>query len=125
MEMTNFAQTMHDWQRMCKYFDELYKEDSCHFCPIKRCGSIWEMSDITNWEEFEEIINTWAAEHPEPKYPTWREYLKKMGLITSTNVYFSNENGAGMKLENRLTEKANKPIPAEIAAALRLEPRYE
>ena len=123
--MTNFAQTMHDWQRMCKYFDEHYHEDCCHICPIQNCGAIWEMDDTTNWKEIEEIINVWAAEHKEPIYPSWREYLKKMGLTTPKNVYFADENGAGIKPEDGLTEKANQPIPAEIATALGLEPRYE
>lgn len=124
MGMTNFAQTMHDWQRMCKYFDEHYHEDCCHICPIQNCGAIWEMEDTTDWGEIEEIINTWAAEHKEPIYPSWREYLKKMGLTTSKNVYFSDENGAGIKHEDGLTEKANQPIPAKIATALGLEPKY-
>ena len=123
--MTNFAQTMHDWQRMCNYFDEHYHEDCCHICPIQNCGAIWEMEDTTNWGEIEEIISTWAKEHKEPIFPSWREYLKKMGLITPKSVYFSDENGAGVKLEDGLTEKANQPIPAEIATALGLEPRYE
>lgn len=125
MGMMNFAQTMHNWQRMCKYFSEHYNEDCCRICPIQNCGAIWEMEDTTDWEEIEKIINTWAVEHPEPIYPSWREYLKKMGLTTPKSVYFSDENGAGVKLEDGLTEKADKPIPVVIAAALGLEPRYE
>jgi len=126
MGMTNFAQTMRDWQRMCKYYDEHYQEDCCHICSLQSCGAIWEMDDTTNWKEIEEIVNTWAAEHPEPKYPTWREYLKEMGLIGSKTVYFSDDYGAEVKkLEDGLTEKANQPIPAEIATALGLEPHYE
>jgi len=122
MGMTNFAQTMHDWQRMCKYFDEHYHEDCCHICPIQSCDAIWMMDDTTDWGKIEKEINIWAAEHPEPKYPTWREYLKKMGLTTPKSVYFSDENGAGVRLEDGLAEKANQPIPAEIAAAIGLEP---
>lgn len=119
MGMTNFTQTMHDWQRMCKYFDEHYHEDCCHICPIQNCGAIWEMANITNWEEFEEIISTWAAEHPEPKYPTWREYLTKNGLINEVKLWNYNEQETTKYL---LNEKADCPIPAKIAAALGLEP---
>lgn len=122
MGMTNFAQTMHDWQRMCKYFDEHYHEDCCHICPIKSCGAIWEMANITNWEEFEEIINTWAAEHPEPKYPTWREYLTKIGLIKETKLWNYKRQET---TEYMLNENADRPIPAVIAAALGLEPCHE
>ena len=123
--MINFTQTMHNWQRMCKYFDEHYQEDCCHVCPIHNCDAIWAMDETTDWGKIEESINAWAAEHPEPKYPTWREYLKEMGLTTSTNVYFSSENGAGIRINDTLNENADCPIPAEIAVALKLEPKYE
>ena len=123
--MTNFAQTMHDWQRMCKYYEEHYQESCCYHCPLKNCGSIWEMEDTTNWEGLEKVINTFAAEHKEPKYPSWREYLKEMGLTTPRTVYFSDENGAGVKINDVLNEKADYQISAEIAAALGLEPHYE
>lgn len=130
MGITSFAQIMHDWQRMCKYFDEHYHEDCCHICPIQNCGAIWEMEDTTDWGEIEEIVNTWSAEHPEPKYPSWREYLKKIGLIdeqhiqfqeySPNNVYYKTEKNAAI-----LNEKANQPIPAKIADVLGLEPHYE
>jgi len=125
MGMTNFAQTMRNWQRMCKYLDERYEEESCRICLIHNCDAIWGMDEATDWGKIEEIVNTWAAEHPEPKYPTWREYLKKMGLTTPKSVYFSDENDTGLKVEDILTEKANQPIPPEIATALGLEPHYE
>ena len=106
MGITNFTQTMHDWQRMCKYFDEHYHEDCCHICPIQNCGAIWEMENTTNWKEIEEIISTWAAEHKEPIYPTWREYLKKIGVVIERNIeYFEN----GPK-ELCIVRKNNVPI---------------
>lgn len=88
--MTDFAQTMRDWQRMCKYFDEHYNEDCCHICPIQNCGAIWEMGDITNWEEFEEIISTWAAEHPEPQQLTYENLFSLFHITISPNgeLYF-------------------------------------
>ena len=125
MGMTNFAQTMHDWQRMCKYYDKLYNTECCNNCRLENCGAIWEMDDTTNWEDYERVISIWASEHKEPIYPSWREYLKKMGLTTPANVYFSDEYGAGVKVNDVLNEKADCPISAEIATALGLEPRYE
>ena len=125
MGITNFAQIMHNWQRMCEYFDEHYHEDCCHICPIHNCDAIWAMEKTTNWEEIEESINTWAAEHKEPIYPSWREYLKEKGLITSTNVYFLMKNETGARIDDILNENADCPIPAEIATALGLEPKYE
>jgi hypothetical protein len=83
------------------------------------------MDETTDWGKIEESISAWATEHPEPKYPTWREYLKEKGLTTSTNVYFSSENGARIRINDTLNENADCPIPAEIATALGLEPKYE
>jgi len=126
MEMTNFAQIMRDWQRMCKYYDEHYQEDCCHICPIHNCDAIWAMDETTDWGKIEEIVNTWAAEHPEPKYPSWREYLKKIGVVIERNIdYF--ENSCVVSKDNAfiLNENADQPIPVEIATALGLEPHYE
>lgn len=130
MGMTNFTQIMHNWQRMCAYYDKFYQEDSCHFCPIKKCDSIWEMRDVTNWKEYEEIISTWAAEHPEPKYPTWREYLKKIGVVIERNIDYFENGPKELSIVTKhnapiLNENADQPIPAEIATALGLEPHYE
>lgn len=126
--MTNFAQTMHDWQRMCKYYDTHYNEDCCEKCPLGGCGAIWEMDYIKDWEDFASKIEDWAEKHPEPVYPTWREYLMKMGLIVERNCqyYESDLNEINIKTEKNaaiLNEKANRPISAEIAAALGLEPK--
>lgn len=126
--MVNFAQTMHDWQRMCKYYDEHYNENCCEECPLEGCGAIWEMDYIKDWEDFAAKIENWAKKHPEPVYPTWREYLKKMGLIKERNCEYYERcpDGINVKTEKNaaiLNEKADKPISAEIATALGLEPK--
>lgn len=58
MGMTNFAQTMRNWQRMCKYLDEHYEDESCRICLIHNCDAIWEMDEATDWGKIEEIVNT-------------------------------------------------------------------
>lgn len=118
MGLTKFAQTMHDWQRMCKYFENHY---DCNYCPLKNCGAIWEMDDITDWEKIEKSIDTWAAENPEPKYPTWREYLVNIGLIKETVLWNYNEQET---IKYFLNEKAESPILPEIAEKLGLKPQY-
>ena len=128
--MTNFTQIMHDWQRMCKYFDEHYQEDCCHVCPIHNCDAIWAMDETTDWGKIEELINAWAAEHPEPKYPTWREYLKEIGVVIERNISYPENGPEGLYIVEKnhaliLNENADCPIPAEIAIALKLEPKYE
>jgi hypothetical protein len=86
------------------------------------------MDYIKDWEDFASKIEDWAEKHKEPVYPTWREYLMKMGLIDEQHIQFPeySPNGVCYKIEKNaaiLNEKANKPISAEIAAALGLEPK--
>lgn len=69
--MAEFAEVMRQKKRMC----DSYK--NCKGCPISEssdkkrehllCGDfMYAYPDIAG-----EIIMKWAAEHPEPKYPTW------------------------------------------------------
>ena len=54
----------------------------------------------------------WAAEHPDPVYPTWGEWLVKMGVA---------EIGSGMLgIQPAIAEQ---PIPADIAGKLGVKPK--
>lgn len=53
----------------------------------------------------------WAAEHPEPVYPTWYEWLKDNGLT----FHDAESSWIGF------TERIHHPIPADIAQKLGLE----
>ena len=59
-------------------------------------------------DECEKIIMSWAAEHPEPVYPAWRDWLRDqypmLGPYTMTDILES-------------------PIPADIAEKLGLQPK--
>jgi hypothetical protein len=61
----------------------------------------FEISDIGDYElqEAETIITTWVAEHTEPVYPSWWEWLAAGGL------------------------DPDDPIPADIAQKLGIEPK--
>lgn len=61
--------------------------------------------------EFQEIGRQWAAEHPEPVYPTWFEYL----YAISNPDYFD--------LTELYTWMRHTPIPADIAQKLEIEPK--
>lgn len=37
--------------------------------------------DNKDWEMIEHAVMSWAAENPEPVYPTWREWLVEAGVI--------------------------------------------
>ena len=63
-------------------------------------------------KQLEEIVMQWAAEHPEPVYPTWYEYvwsqLAKKEPISDHDL---------------ATWMENNRIPADIAQKLGIEPK--
>ena len=114
--MAEFAQTMKDWRRMCKAYTT--DDDSCcDGCPVvdfheHGCGAIFEMEDSTNWQRYADTIRAWAAEHPEPVYPTWGEWLESIGVA---------QVGSGMLSIHPAI--AEQPIPADTAQQLGIEPK--
>lgn len=101
--MAEFQEVVREWQRMCKSFAEL--------CPVGSnpvCGELIEATQ-KDMEKFETAIMKWAAENPEPEYPTWAEWMIEQGLC-----------GADLGL---ITRKAYEHIPADIAQKLGLKPR--
>lgn len=85
--MTNFLQTMKDWRRMCKYYSDESMKDRQHscvdMCPLGHntaCGVIEDALD-SDIEVMAKEIAKWAAEHPEPMYPTWWNYMRMIGVI--------------------------------------------
>ena len=75
----------------------------------------------------EEIVMSWAAEHPEPVYPTWLEWLEKMGIMADIHDRLNNYKQVmevcGKPLYSIPTTKVFCPIPADIAKKLGIEPK--
>ena len=126
--MADFVQTMKDWRRMCKAFNT-DDESCCYGCPVvdiheHGCEAIFEMEDGTDWERYEGQIREWAAEHPEPVYPTWKEYLKKIGAVKVKAVesvgYCGNTE---VRDTEYVFEVLDIPISADTAQKLGLEPK--
>lgn len=129
----DFAQTMKDWRRMCNAYST--DDDSCcEGCPVvdfreHGCGAIFEMEDSTDWQRYADAIRAWAAEHPEPVYPTWAKWLHSQCLAN----FDSSTDAQKLKDKYResskdvpgvwiLTAFARSPIPADIAQKLGIEP---
>ena len=74
--MAEFVQMMKDWSRMCLSFK------SCGDCPMMdedgRAHILCSEGGIRSAvpEVQEDVIIKWAAEHPEPVYPAWRDWLR-------------------------------------------------
>lgn len=82
--MAEFREVMKHWGRMCKACQEESSRhglgciDTCELAHNDACGYL-EYAQPIDIAEAEATIMRWAAENPEPVYPTWREYL--MSLI--------------------------------------------
>ena len=113
--VSDFEITMRDWKRLCDSMNKKYDFHSCEICPVHKsvCGGIWEMSENTDWKLLQEKVTAWAAENPEPQYPTWGEWLMSIGVINGVHPH-----GAIDALGN-----LKQPIPADIAEKLGLKPK--
>ena len=99
--MAEFQELMKQFQRMCKR-EDCRTTAGCPMypsCNISQCRRIAFERPV----EFEQRVMQWAAEHPEPQYPTWYEYLTDM-YPAAWNII------------------KDKHIPADIAEKLGIEP---
>ena len=70
--MAEFAEIMRQWERMCISMEEEHRLDMCDKCPLRDIICMYKpFEHCTKIEEAENTIKQWAAEHPEPVYPTW------------------------------------------------------
>ena len=118
--MAEFQEVIRQKKRMCQSV-------SCCKCDIYlMCGQ--ELSKCSHFisnnpKKAEEIIMSWAAEHQEPVYPTWIDWLMSEGVIPDGYSAMHS-----MKSEVRaatffVTSKAFMPIPASMAQNLGIKPK--
>ena len=108
---------------MCKVFTTDDDESCCDGCPIMAleidehgCDAIFsEWADKADWEEVEDVIETWAAEHSEPVYPTWWGWLASIGAVTRKVT----PDAASTLIDTGVLD----PIPADLAEKLGIEPK--
>ena len=69
--MSEFTDVMRQARRVCKAHED------CESCPIWDSAKEFCRIDTEYHSDdgaIESIIMKWAKEHPEPVYPTWREW---------------------------------------------------
>lgn len=127
--MAEFAEVMRQAHRMC----DVCKCDDCPMADhVDMCGLIhskYRKEGILL--EFERIVMQWAKEHPEPQYPTWREWQNENfpdAPVGLTPCCFM----PGERHEKIMGEECvflscadcvNTPIPADIAKKLGIRPK--
>ena len=107
--MAEFQEVMRQWGRYCKGYTENHNDD-CSGCPFEINGSCnsYAKDNAQYAEQIEKHVMAWAAEHPEPVYPTWYRWLIMMGAVGSVEDLFSD---------------LQRHIPADIAQKLGIEPK--
>ena len=106
--MAEFVEVAKQWRRMCLTMGEAGDNLKCRGCPMgenRLCT--FEISDIQDDElsNAQSIIETWAADNPPPKYPTWAEFLEGI---------------TGQMVDGDLLDSH---IPDDIAQALHIKPK--
>lgn len=123
--MAEFQEVMRQAKRMCGSYG--VRCTGCDFggtgkrCVFRVAPTGWGNEDF---ESVEEKVMNWAAEHPEPRYPTWKEWWRKEfpnadhGILPCT---FGIRERFGC-YEQSCDDCRNKPIPADIAEKLGIKP---
>jgi hypothetical protein len=126
--VAEFQEVMRQWNRICNIIDKTKyicsDSENGYICPMRNNGlcnkSISAQTD-SDWKDGEKMIMSWAAEHPEPVYPTWGEFFVKIGGLAkkwknATNPAWEANMAIGM---------FRAPIPADIAQKLGIEPKED
>lgn len=131
--MAEFVEVMKQKARMCKTYN------SCGACEFFRHVKVGDCDGFQERhpDKAEKIIMEWAAEHPEPKYPSWNEAWKRLFPNSANSKSKNTENAPclayflsdcpcyadGIRLSCAQCRK--QPIPADIAEKLGIKPIVE
>ena len=91
--MAEFSEVMKQWVRVRKATASDIEENVLSVYPLEA----YDDAKIVN---IERNVMTWAAEHPEPVYLTWENWLTTLGVQSFNEL--------------------SKPIPSDIAQKLGL-----
>ena len=123
--MAEYSEVIREAKRMCWHYTQGGNHDKCPMypaCNASQCRKIAFDRPV----DFEARVMGWSAEHPEPVYPTWSEWLQSMGLV---EVQWNGPVLASMRIgiDDRdyilKPLKMIEPIPADIAQKLGLQPK--
>lgn len=126
--MAELVEVMQQARRMCDSYG------ICDDCQIAGSCVLHSLASDGNYtdeilEKFEQTVMQWAAEHPEPKYPTWREWqqehfrdganmIRPCEFMSRADAHcFDYMDTYGCR------DCANQPIPADIAEKLGVKPK--
>ena len=125
--MAEFQEVVRQAERMCRSFGadcdrcKLHCLDEEALCVFGGTPEAWRTNKVTDAER---IVMDWAAENPEPRYPSWHEAWKQLfpdgqgsPCPVAYDVRYEWEKcGADCK------SCKDRPIPADIAEKLGIKP---
>lgn len=119
--MAEFATVLKQLHRMCA-------DNACNDCPVfyqGYCQVLGGGNDMMIESEIERVVMRWAAEHPEPQYPTWEEWQKTNFPGAQLNICLAMFKGNVRQscASTACRECRHRPIPAEIAKKLGIKPK--
>ena len=120
--MSEFTDVMRQARRMCQ------TQEDCESCPLWNTANFFCKLDTTCYSDdsaMESIIMQWAAEHPEPAYPTWSERQDSTFPYTDRDIRtceFGSKDRFKCDKKTCYECKA-EPIPADIAEKLGIKPK--
>ena len=123
--MAQFSEVMKQAKRMC----ESFSDGHCSDCPIGNANALECGITVTSemdCKEVERRVMQWAAEHPEPVYPTWREWQNSVfpdAEIDITPCTFGSRDRLNCFLEKTCSTCKEQQIPADIAEKLGIKPK--
>ena len=126
--MAEFTEVMKQAKRMCDA-----RNGECPGCGLWLLGcTVCAMSGIMTCgmaKEAERIVMLWAAEHPEPRYPTWKEWHDTMFAesfvkeVPCPKFFLDQARGEILCAENEdCPDCWSNPIPADVAEKLGVKP---
>lgn len=110
--MAEFQEVMNEFKRMCWHYQR--RQECPKPCPmsgvnISQCRKIaFEKPEVT-----EKTVMDWAAENPEPVYPTWNEWLHTTPFIKTEFT----------DMGQKKCFMWDEPIPSDMARKLGVPPR--
>lgn len=119
--MAEFVDVFRQFDRMCK------ANAGCFNCPLHEPDGVSDRCSIgafvNDSERIEREVMSWAAEHPEPVYPCWIDWLMEYGIIPDCHTAKHSTESGVRAASFFVTSKAFEPISAEIAERLGIKPK--
>jgi len=108
--VAEYIEVMKQKRRMCNYYALCIM--GCPLNDIDFCNKNSGEKTNADFPEVERRVMSWAAEHPEPVYPSIAKYLEQFGITIRRDG----------SLEADFF-RANEPMSADIAQKLGIEPK--